>query len=690
VRIQEAAGTRRLDEAVVLGHRVLQPSQGFVWHPDEALYGLGQHQVPYVNWRGSKLTLFQKNMEVAVPVLVSDRGYAVVWDNASETRFDDTAAAGEGIGTIWSEAGRALDYYVVLGSDMDSIIAGVRRLSGAAPMYPLWAYGLFQSKEHYTCEQELQEVVEEFRRRHIPLDCIVQDWRYWSPYEWGSHAFDAARYPDVAGMIRRLHDRYGVRIMLSVWPRFEQGSDNYQELYDNNCLLGHYRIQEVSSQAGEAASGALEAYYDPFSETGRAIYWRQIKERLFDAGFDAFWLDATEPEMHFKASNRERKRLADNAAGPGVQYFNAYPLMTTKAVYEGQRSVAGDKRVYMLTRSAFTGQQRYATTVWSGDVRATWEVLRTQVAAGLNFCMTGIPYWTTDIGGFYVDYPHGCEDPAYRELFVRWFQFGAFCPVFRVHGTGTPREPWRFGKPGEVSYDTLVTFDTLRYRLLPYLYSLAWQVTSQQYTLMRHLVFDFAHDSTVADIADQYMLGPAFMVCPVLEPGARTRQVYLPQGTDWYDFWTGRMYQGGQSIEAATPLEIMPLFVRAGSVVPMAPPVQRADEITDRPLYIRIYPGADGQFVLYDDEHDNYNYEKGAWCTTGINWQDRDRRLTLGTREGGFAGMREQVVIMPVLVHGSHGAGSTETRTPLQYTYTGTSMQIDMHAYENSGAGHEK
>jgi alpha-D-xyloside xylohydrolase len=424
------------------------------------------------------------------------------------------------------------------------------------------------------------------------LDCVIQDWFYWAPHPWGSHQFDTNRYPDFAGLMNELHSDHA-HLIISVWGRFDEGSSNWLEMKNAGALY-----PEVFSNF---LGSAKFQYYDPFNPVARRIYWRQISGQLFADGIDGWWLDASEPELDGRWG---QYRDFTTATGAAFKVFNAYPLMHTTGIYWGQRAETSKKRVFILTRSAWAGQQRNAAVTWSGDIEGTWNVFAKQIPAGLNFAASGIPYWNTDIGGFIGGDP---ADPGYAELFTRWFQFGAFCPMFRVHGTSHPKEMWRFDTNTEA---ILIRYDNLRYHLLPYIYSVAWQVSSDNYTMMRPLVMDFCQDTNVYDIADQYLFGPALMVCPVTRPGATNRSVYLPSGAQWIDFWTGRTFSGGQQIETTAPIQTLPLFVRAGSIIPYGPNVQYASAKSD-PIELRIYPGADGHFVLYEDEGDNYDYERG-------------------------------------------------------------------------------
>lgn len=628
----------------------------FEWAPDEALYGLGSHEEGVLNLRGHHQYLYQQNMKAVVPVLVSTRGYGILLDSYSLITFHDDAYGSY----LWTDVDDQLDYYFIYGPEFDQIVHELRHLTGKAPMLPKWAFGYIQSKERYTCQEELLAIAREYRARELPLDGLVLDWKSWPGNLWGQKTLDPARFPDPKRMMQELHDLH-VHLMVSIWPIMRPGGADWQEMREQGCLLGN------------------QATYNAFSPQARTLYWKQANEGLFSHDIDAWWSDCTEPfeadwrgpvkpepEERLRINTEEAKRYLD------PEYINAYSLLHAQGIYEGQRAVTADKRVVNLTRSAYAGQQRYGTITWSGDVTATWETLRRQIAEGLNFCVTGLPYWTVDIGGFFVksrpefwfwrgDYEEGIEDLGYRELYVRWFQWATFLPIFRSHGTDTPREVWRFGEPGDSMHEALVRFLHLRYRLLPYIYSLAGRVTHEDDTILRLLAFDFRHDPATYDIRDQYMFGPAFLVAPVTQPmyyaaGSRplagvskSRAVYLPAGCEWYDFWTDRRLAGGQTVLADAPLDIMPLYVRAGAIVPMGPPRQHVDDRPDAPVELHLYPGCNGSFQLYEDEGDGYNYEQGAFAVIPIEWHDASRRLLLGPRRGCYPGMPEKRVFEVIL-----------------------------------------
>jgi len=675
-------GKRSAKPVKVMGEDVLEVQQEFNFKNGEALYGLGQFQNGYMNYRGKELVLVQSNRVAVNPFLVSTMGYGILWDNYSKTKFSDVKIKGDGssAGKLWSEVADGIDYYFIYGPELDEVVSGYRDLTGRAPMFGKWAYGYFQSKERYKSFDEMVEVVAEYRRREIPIDTIVLDWQYWGELGWNPLKFDeSGPFKDPAKRIDEIHD-LNARIIISIWPNVTDKSDAYTDFNAGGHLYGFRPLtMEVFDKT---------YIYDAYNEEARGIYWRHLKKNIFAMGMDGFWMDATEPETGFTwtqgMSERAIKALQRCDMGTMSRYLNSYSLMTTGAVYKGWRESESGKRVYILTRSAFSGQQRYAATTWSGDITAKWPVLKKQIAGGLNFCMAGIPYWTTDIGGFFTEKnllarTKRCEDPDYRELYVRWFQYGAFCPIFRSHGTNTPREVWRFGEPGDAAYDTLVKFDNLRYRLMPYIYSVAWMVTNQGYTMMRGLAMDFRDDPEVYNINDQFMFGPAILVNPVTQPIKRmkspSREVYLPEAAGWYDFWTGEKLKGGH-ITAPASLSTMPLSVKAGSIIPLGPLVQYATEKTG-PIEVRVYPGGDASFTLYEDENDNYNYEKGIFTTIEFTWNDSKNTLSIGARTGRFPGMDQERTFNVVIVRKGHGTGVAPAENPEKIVlYDGSRVSI--------------
>jgi alpha-D-xyloside xylohydrolase len=823
--LYEKDGGRALEPAVVQGERTFHVRQQWEASADEALYGLGQHQTGIVNVKGYDVDLWQHNGTVVVPFLLSSRGYGLLWDNTSFSRFGDlrpfeppppaqlldakgrrggwTASCyaggnferlvaervepridiavpseakdanqrihpdlppgevsvrwegaiepektgeyqiqtfsnngvkvwvddalvidhwrqgwlpwinvarlrldakrryhvkvewtkdqgmetmslrwktpGRGDATsLWSEVGDGVDYYFVYGPELDQVIAGYRHLTGQAPMMPIWAFGLWQSRQRYTTQQESLDVVQGFRSRHIPFDNIVQDWRYWKDPEWGSHRFDPERFPDPEGWVHQLHEQKA-RLMISVWPKFYPGTENFEAMRSRGFLYEPNLSEGIRDWLGYP-----DTFYDAFNADARRLFWRQIDSALFSKGIDAWWMDATEPDLlPTPTLDGQRAHVHPTALGSGARVLNAYPLMQSRGVYEGQRASAPNQRVFILTRSGFAGQQRYAAAVWSGDISSTWTALRAQIAAGLGFSISGLPYWTMDIGGFSVPARFARENPAaedveeWRELNARWFQFGTFCPLLRVHGEFPNREMWFMGGESHPAYKTQLKFDRLRYRLLPYIYSLAGAVTREDRTIMRPLVMDFRADPRVRDIADEYLFGPAFLVSPVTTYKARSRPVYLPQGSRWYDFWTGVEQRGGETIEAEAPYDSMPLHVRAGALVPLGPAQEYTNEKPADPITLYVYEGADGELTLYEDDGLSYDYEKGQLATIRLRWNDAAKTLTIGQRQGHFAGMLPQRTFGLVFVSSERPVGYDPQRPPDQTVrYEGSEIEI--------------
>jgi alpha-D-xyloside xylohydrolase len=797
--------------------------QDFKLTPEEGVYGLGQHQSGYMNYRGRTVKLVQSNTDAVTPFLISTAGYGIFWDNYSKTIFTDNREAM----SLWSEVADNIDYYFVFGPSMDQVIAGYRQLTGQAPMYGKWAYGYWQSKEHYATRDELLGIAQEYRKRRIPIDNIVQDWNYWGGNDkWGGMFFDEKTYPRAKEMIDLLHQQ-NFHIMISIWAGLGPASPIYQDMERRGYLY---------SPVGWAGF----KYYDAYNPAANDLYWQYANKGLFSKGIDAWWMDSTEPDivnaLTKESEEYEMKRVENNHLGSFARYLNPYSLVVTEALYKNQRKETDRKRVYILTRSTFAGQQRAAATTWSGDIGADWGVFRKQIPAGINHSMAGIPYWTFDIGAYSLGcqggvFMNGGKDPAYQELYTRMFQFGAFAPIFRSHGSETPREIWEFGEYSDV----LVKFDNLRYRLLPYIYSLGWQVTHDGYSIMRGLPMDFARDRKTYSIDDQFMFGPAIMVSPVTEymyhrppegsipiapgnfrtkdgkpgltaryycdaefktlchegvepdinlywytgwpgfitnpkfsmrwegkliptqtgthrfnmksfgprrvyldgkelphnydsmeswtipveleagkeydfafetsnavlgafraqmywktpeiharevvyePRQKTRTVYLPAGNQWIDFWTGETLTGGRSVVADAPIDKMPLMVKAGSILPMGPFVQYSTEKPADPIELRIYPGADGSFTLYEDENDNYNYEKGVYATIAFHWDDAKRQLRIDARKGTFPGMLKARTFRVVVVGKGRGAGVEVTANPDKVvSYRGEQQEVQL------------
>jgi alpha-D-xyloside xylohydrolase len=654
--LQEAS--RRLIPAVVNGEKTYRAESFFpVYGSPEGMYGLGQYQAGVWNYRGEAVDIAQENTNIAVPLLVSTNGYGVFWNNTSRSRFNNRFA---NYLYLSSEVADVIDYYFIYGPELDQVVAGYRDLTGTAPMFGKWAYGFWQCKNRYKTQEEILGIARKYRELKIPADNIVQDWFWWN--RKGEHVFNN-NYPDPKGMVDELH-RNNFHLMISVWPFFEPGSKEYDYMEKRGWLIEKFKYAKPPYHT------AGMAIYDATNPEARKYYWDNMNKALFSIGLDAWWLDTVEPETEGQQDNVLLGHKL--AIGSGNRYLNIYPLLTTGGVYDGQRAASDKKRVYILSRSAFAGAQRNSITAWSGDVNSDWESYKRQIPAGLNFAVSGIPYWTTDIGGFVTGNP---DDPAYRELFIRWFQFGTFSPIFRVHGTRTTNqnELWSYGPEAQ---KILTDYDRLRYRLMPYIYSLAWNVTNDHYTIMRPLVMDFRTDDRVKNIGDQYMFGPALLINPVTEPAADDRRVYLPKAR-WYDFWTGGTLDGGKAINAPAPIDRLPMYVRAGSIVPMGPDVQFAAEKPADPIELRIYRGADGDFVLYEDENDTYNYEKGVRATIPLHWDDAAQTLTIGQREGKFPGMLEKRTFRVVFVEEGKGTGIELTQQPdKSIEYSGSPVSV--------------
>ncbi len=634
-------GYRSLRPAEVNGEKTFHAEVVFpIYGSHEGLYGLGQHQAGVWNYRGETVDLSQENTNIAIPLLVSTNGYGIFWNNSSRSQMNNRF-----IHSLYlsAEVADRIDYYFIYGPDADAIVGRYRELTGEVPLFGRWAYGFWQCKNKYESQQELETVAARYRAEHIPVDNIVQDWFWWitmGEMTWNPH------YPDPQGLIDTLHKEH-FHLMVSIWPYFRPGSATYDE-FDKK---GWFIAKTVQPSFHPVA----QALYDPTNPAARKQYWANANAALFQKGVDAWWLDTDEPETE----GREDNILTTNKLylGSGAGYANVYPLFHIKGVSEGQQAASDQKRVFILSRSAYAGAQRYGVTAWSGDVLSDWVTFARQIPAGLNYAISGMPYWTTDIGGFISG--GNLNDSKFRELFVRWFQFGAFSPIFRVHGTRNPSENelWSYGPDAQ---KILVDYDTLRYRLMPYIYSEAWQVTSNHRTLMRPLVMDWREDVEAQNISDEYLFGPAILVSPVTTEGATSRTVYLPQAT-WYDFWTGEKVDGGKRIQADAPLNKLPLFVRAGSIVPMGPKMEWSTEKPADPIELRIYSGADGDFSFYEDGNDGYAYEKGAHATIAMHWDDGAKTLTLGAREGSFPGMLIGRIFRLVLVGKEHGVGIGET-----------------------------
>lgn len=556
-----------------------------------------------------------------------------------------------------SEAGDQVDYYFIHGNSMDEVIGGYRRLSGRAPIMPRWAFGFWQSRERYKTQEEVLSTAREFRKREIPIDNIVLDWSYWSEDQWGSQEFEASRFPDPEEMIGRLHD-WNFHFMISVWPKFYEGTEAYRKFYKNDWL---YKRNIADGRRDWIGPGYTSTFYDPFYPEARKGFWDLLNNKLYSKGVDAWWMDASEPDIHSNMNLRARKEVMQPAAGSSVRYYNAFPLQNAKGIYEGQRGANPNERVFILTRSSFAGQQRYAAATWSGDIASTWQDMKDQIAAGVNLSMSGIPYWTMDVGGFLVEKrfqdARGEDLEEWRELNARWYQFGAFLPLYRAHGQYPYREIFHIAPEEHPAYESILYYLRLRYRLLPYIYSLAGHTYHDNYTMLRGLAMDFGADTAVLDLNDQFMLGPSLLVNPVCEFQARQREVYLPAGQGWYDLYSGKYLEGGQGISANAPYGRIPVFVKEGSILPCGPALQYTDEKPADTITLFVYAGADAVFRLYEDEGTNYNYEKGAWSEIPVRYDEAGGTLTISKRSGRFKGMLQERTFRVVRVSREKPAG---------------------------------
>lgn len=678
--------------------------QGFTTSKEEGLYGLGQLQNGQMMQRGMTKHLVQGNVEDVSPFFQSTKGYGVFWDNYSGTTYTDN----EQETSFCSEVGDCIDYYFMYGGSADGVIAEVRALTGDVPMMPLWSYGFMQSKERYKSQEETVGVVKKYRELGIPLDCIIQDWQYWGHnYLWNAMDFQNPAFSRPKDMIDEVH-ALNARMMISIWSSFGPATKPYRAL-DKEGLLFDIETWPQSGVDGwppnlEYPSGVR--VYDAYSPKARDIYWEHLNKGIFQLGMDGWWMDSTEPD-HFNHKESDFDRQTGLGSYRSVR--NAYPLISVGGVSDHQRALTQDKRVIILTRSGFLGQQRYGSNVWSGDVQSSWDMFRKQITAGLNFSLTGMPHWNSDLGGFFAGSYNtswgdnsATRNPMYQELYVRWLQFGVFCPMMRSHGADVPREFYWYGKKGEPIYDALVDAVKLRYTLLPYIYSTSWDVTHNRSTFMRALFMDFVNDKQTWNVNDEYMFGKAFLVAPVLhaqytpevqqktleenegwnrdsKKSAKTpiltdfthsknMEVYLPAGTRWYNFWTNEAIEGGQKLVISTTLNRIPLFVRAGSIVPCGPDVQYTGEKKWDNLTLCVYPGENGNFTLYEDEGDNYNYENGAYTEIPMNWDNASRILTIGARKGEYNGMlqKRQFIVKAI-------DGNSKT-----VTYTGKKIRVKL------------
>ena len=658
--------------------------QTFTLDKDEAIYGLGTIQNGKMNRRGEKKRMEQSNLEDFQNVLQSIKGYGIYWENYSPTLFEDNA---NGM-TFDAEVGDGVDYYFMYGKSADGVIAQMRYLSGDVPMFPMWTYGFWQSKERYKSAAETEGIVDQYRALNVPLDGIIQDWQYWgSNYLWNAMDFLAEDFANGKQMIQNVHKK-NAHFMISIWASFGPMTQQFRELNEKGLLMPFETwpqsgISHVWPPIMKYPSGVK--VYDAFHPEARAIYWKYLKT-LYDYGTDAWWMDSTDPDFF---NPKESDYAHKVYGGTWRSQRNAFPLETVRGIYQSQRKDYGQKRVFIMTRSSYAGQQHYGSNMWSGDVNSSWDMLRKQVPAGLSYSLTGNPNFNTDIGGFFCGSYNtkgsgsAPRNPQFQELYVRWMQYGLFCPVFRSHGADAPREIWQFGKKGEPVYDAIEKQIRLRYRLIPYLYSTAWQVTSNNDSYMRPLFSDFAADKKVWNINDEFLFGRSILAAPIVKAqyteekiirtdamtgwdrqnvsdgsavggidftATKSATKYLPKGATWYDFWTNQQYKGGQDVTFETTLDRVPMFVRAGSILPLGPEMQYVGEKAWDNLEMRVYPGANGSFTLYEDEGDNYNYEKGNYATITFQWNDSKKQLTIGERKGQYPGMlqkRHFTIVLP-------------------------------------------
>jgi alpha-D-xyloside xylohydrolase len=671
----EADNNKTMQPQTVAGIATYSCATTFNSPADEALFGLGCHPLDSksINYKGRDQDMAIKYLTGAIPVLLSTKGYGLFWDNYSASNFYGSEDGNTKFKYV-SESGKQVNYYFFYGPDFDHIIDLYRTATGKAPMFPKWSFGLFQSQDRYMSQQEIISVKNNYRNNHIPLDAIVQDWYYWDPLPIGSHVMKTERYPDPKAMVDELHNA-NIHAMISIWPVFGKGTPNFDALKNMGGL--------TDITWNNVVTHTYDTYYDAHNPAARDLYWQQARDSLIKRyGWDAWWVDQCEPD---NGTLLDERRKSNFFVGKGIDYFNTYSLEHTKGLYKGWRNDIPGKRAFFLVRQAFAGQQRNATTLWSSDITCTFASFKNQVPQGINACASGIPYWTSDIGGYHLGWKSPVWSlPENQELFTRWFQFGVFSPIFRIHGKGERAlfsDNW-----SKETKATLLNYDKLRYRLLPYIYSLAGRVTAENYTIMRTLSFDFRNDPKVYSIPDQYMFGPAFLVNPVTEQlytgknaakQVHTRNVYLPESNQWYDFWTGKKYTGGQSIAAEAPLNVMPLYIKAGSIIPMGAEVEYATQKPADKIELRIYQGADGQFKYYEDENDNYNYEKGKSATFTLSWNDKKHQLSISDTKGNFNGMLKRRTFNVVLVNGLHGSTEVVTAKPDKIvTYVGKTMSV--------------
>lgn len=638
--------------------------QAFLLDKEEVIYGLGQQQNGKLNQRGQKVYLRQENTKVCIPFFQSVKGYGLFWDNYSPTTFNDNLQET----SFDSEVGKCVDYYFLYGGSGDGVVAKMRELTGQAPMMPLWVYGFSQSRERYKTQFELVDVVRKYRALKIPLDGIVQDWQYWGPdSNWNAMTFAPTIYPRPKAMIDTLH-QLNAHLFIVAWPGFAPNTPQYREFKKNNMLINF----DTWPPKAETKP------YDVYNPAARNIYWSYLNKGIFSLGADAWWLDSTEPDhINLKEADFDQP----THLGTYRSVHNAFPLVHTKGVYEHQRQTSDTKRVILLTRSAFAGQQRYSANTWSGDVDSSWPTFKKQIPAAVNLSLTGLPYWNADIGGFFAgDYVKGggAKNPEFQELYTRWMQFATFTSMMRSHGTDIPREIYQFGSRGDKIFDVQEKFINLRYHLLPYTYATAWGVTHNGGSIIRSLYSGFKDDQQGYENTTEFMYGSSFLVIPVTDKGITSQTVYLPDGTIWYDFWTGEGIKGGKTIDRAVPIDILPVYIKAGSIIPWGPKVQYASEKKWDNLEVRIYPGADGSFTLYEDESDNYNYEKGAFSEITFKWNNQKRSLTILKRQGSFAGMLQTRKFNVSIITKANTTNGMVNKAGKLINYVGNEMTIKL------------
>ncbi len=694
------------------GKETFSVSQSYALEKDEAIYGLGILQNGKMSQRNQKIRMVQNNTVDFVTFFQSVKGYGIFWDNYSPTTFKDNASET----SFSSEVGDGIDYYFMYGGNADGVISCMRELTGEVPMFPLWTYGFWQSKERYKSQDEIVGVVKKYRELGVPLDGIIQDWQYWgNNYLWNAMDFLNEEFSNPRKMIDDIH-KMNAHLIISIWSSFGPQTKPYRELNKIGALFNFSTWPESGLTSWppnkEYPSGVR--VYDAYNPKARDIYWNYLNKGLFSVGIDGWWMDSTEPDhLNFNPNDMNTKTYL----GSFRKVRNAYPLMTVGGVFDHQRAISSDKRVFILTRSAFAGQQRYGANTWSGDVNSSWESLRNQVPSGLNFSLCGIPHWNSDIGGFFAGAYNknwndgsGAKNPLYQELYVRWLQFGAFTPMMRSHGTDIPREIYQFGKKGEPIYDAIEKAINLRYSLLPYIYATAWQVTKSQSSFMRALVMDFPSDKKVWNMNNEYMFGKSILVAPIVNAQytpevvlktnentgwnkdtisvekkksvdfteSKSTSVYLPKGASWYNFWTNENYDGGQELKLKTEIDKIPLFIKAGTIMPFGPKVQYSTQKEWNNLEIRVFEGADGEFTLYEDEFDNYNYEKAMYSTIKFIWNNTKKELTIANREGSFPGMLSQRKFNIVIIGKKISLDKPELQSQKTIDYNGGKIVIKL------------